>query len=396
MNVPSLRLRASHGVLLALACSAGASANVGVFSGSGHTVKLTESAEIQMVKERVEIYPHRGPRLFAGSLPLDQVDFDCTFELRNLSDSPVKVQVGFPLNSQFLSKPYGPRPESDAAELVHEYDFIARDQDRTYHTSFQPFTDEFGSTFLWSMEFAPGETRNLRVSYSMPMSMTLGAFTRGEDRETLNENMRVAKEAIKALPWLEQQPGALLEFFEYVTATGASWAGSIEHAEFIIHSRQFEEYLAARPPMELSPLERAAMVDAQPSALFGPHATRFVREIEPKGYATKTLEDRPEVQRSVRWTHAPFEAGEPIECRYFKSVMPSTPEGAQALFKQLTEEHGADAALVRQYISAWMGIEPTDETLRSFCVTQRWYEPVEGRQEADLSATDRSILGALR
>ncbi len=370
--------------------SVSARANVGVFSGSGHTVKLTESAEIQLVRERVEIRPHRGPRLFTGGVPVDRVDFDCTFVLRNLKDQAVKVQVGFPLDSQFLSPPYDPKEDTDTADLVHQHRFIARDDNRTYHTTFQPFTETFGSTFLWSMDFAPGETRTLRVSYGMNMSMSLGDMVRREDRASRREANRTVSEVEKELPWLEHQGGAIVEWFQYITATGASWAGKIERAEFVVHTWQFEEYLAARVPMEASPLDRP-----QTFPMFVDYPTRFARRILPAGYETKDLSSRPGTEASLHWTFAPFEAGEPLVGSYFKSIMPSTPEGARDLCRKFVEEHSADLRVVRQFFAAWMGIAPTHKTLLKFCGTQRWYEPVDGLTVDDLSDADRSVLAAI-
>jgi hypothetical protein len=368
-----------------------ARANVGVFSGSGHTVKLSESAEVQLVRERVEIHPHRGPRLFAGGAPVDRVDFDCTFELRNLSDQAVAIQVGFPLDSQFLSRPYDPKAESETADLVHEYGFIARDDSRTYHTSFQPYTESYGSTFLWSMDFAPGETRTLRVSYGMDMSSSLGdMLVQGEDREEYYKTALAARKAVEELPWLQHQNGAIAEGFQYITATGASWAGTIERAEFIVYTWQFEEYLSVRAPIEVSPLD-----DGRGASMFGNYPTRFTRDIRPTGYESRDLKAREGKEASLKWTYAPFDAGEPLVGRYLKSAVPSTAEGALVFCRKLVEEHSADLNLVRQYFAAWMGSAPIHETLRSYCATQRWYKPVDDWRMDDLGEADRAILVAI-
>ena len=82
-------------------------ANVGVFTGYGHSIELTSTDRIKMVREEVTIIPGRGRFHFSGSVPgMDRVEYDCRFELKNLSEDPTKIQVGFPLNSQFLSPPY--------------------------------------------------------------------------------------------------------------------------------------------------------------------------------------------------------------------------------------------------------------------------------------------------
>lgn len=71
-------------------------ANVGVFSGYGHTIELSKSEEIQMVSEEVEIIPGRGRFLFNGGVPgMDRVEYKCKFKLKNLKNKDMTIRVGF-------------------------------------------------------------------------------------------------------------------------------------------------------------------------------------------------------------------------------------------------------------------------------------------------------------
>ena len=94
------------GTILLLAVCPGVFANTGVFSGSGHTLQLAKSADVRMVSEDVYITPICGPSATTHSL-----EFRCTFVLQNLSERPLKIQVGFPLDQEpRLIKGAGYRP----------------------------------------------------------------------------------------------------------------------------------------------------------------------------------------------------------------------------------------------------------------------------------------------
>ena len=101
------KMRVTLAILLFAITSQLSEANVGVFTGYGHSIELTSTDQIQMVREEVTIIPGRGRFQFSGSVPgMDRVEYDCRFELKNLGEDSATIQVGFPLNSQFLSPPY--------------------------------------------------------------------------------------------------------------------------------------------------------------------------------------------------------------------------------------------------------------------------------------------------
>jgi hypothetical protein len=208
-------------------------ANTGIFEGSGHTIKLVRSKDVEMQSEDVTIVPGRGPFLFNGGVA-DRVEYQCKFVLHNRSRKTATIQVGFPLNSQFMEVP-SVAETYDPTELVLKYKFIVRDNDRTYHVRFVPHDKDQGlsSIFLWDMSFAGDEVRKLNVAYEIPMAMALA--TTDKDWE-----VRDAKS------WYPRLMMCIYEGLEYVTVTGQSWAGPIHSAKFTLEVAGFEQYLADR------------------------------------------------------------------------------------------------------------------------------------------------------
>ena len=82
--------------------------NAGFFSGSGHTITLTKTEQIQLVSEEVTLTPNYG-----FTIEGDSVDCRCQFVLKNLTNKAVKIQVGFPLDSQWVTAPIrSPKPST--------------------------------------------------------------------------------------------------------------------------------------------------------------------------------------------------------------------------------------------------------------------------------------------
>ena len=211
-------------------------ANTGVFEGAGHTIKLVRSEDVQLRSEAVTITPCRGPFLFDGTAPgMDRVEYRCKFVLHNRSRKPVTVQVGFPLTSDSCAMQDSNLKADDETALVLWYKFIARDNEKTYHVRFAPHDQDkkLGSIFLWDMAFQGDEVRELNVAYEIPAAMALN--TTEKDWE-----IKYAKR------WYSRLTTAIFEGFDYVTVTGQSWAGPIEHAKFELRVAGFDRYLANR------------------------------------------------------------------------------------------------------------------------------------------------------
>src|ERR1700746_583606 len=84
-------------------------ADAGVFTGNGQNLHQITSKTIQLGSIDVTIVLGRGPFLFDGTVPgMDRAEYRCEFVLRSLSDKDEKVEVGFPVDSQFAR---GTKPE---------------------------------------------------------------------------------------------------------------------------------------------------------------------------------------------------------------------------------------------------------------------------------------------
>ena len=139
-------------------------ANAGIFFGSGHTIALGKSEQIQLVSEDVTVSPHLEWQMMG-----DSVTYRCKFVLKNLTAKPTTIQAGFPLDSQFAGEYEKQSPTTD---LVLNYRFIARDEKTTYHVRFAAHDSEkkFSRLFLWDMAFDGKETKTLSVAYQLGMS----------------------------------------------------------------------------------------------------------------------------------------------------------------------------------------------------------------------------------
>ena len=353
-------------------------ANAGVFFGNGHTVRLDSTDEIQLVSEEVTIEPGRGRMLSTGT---DWVDYTCKFELRNLTDEEVEIQVGFPLTAQLHG--YTSAENYDEIELVQRHRFIARDDVETYHVRFvaRDEEDRFRRLFLWKMEFAPGETKTLHVSYGMNMSVMLHVTCKPDaEREYGRRGSETS--------WMRDLDAAMLQFFGYVTETGASWAGEIESARFRIATQFYEHDLRRRGWDEPIPGEPPP----NPGLRAGPKL--WHRTIEPGGGTPWVLrEGDPPV--GTEWVLEPFEPGPVITVRYFHTLFPRSPDAMRNFARRLAAEEDADLGQLREIVLAWHGIEAQSESVRAFVEDQVWYEPSQGKTEEDLSTQEAALLAAI-
>ena len=395
---------------MALASSV-AIANTGVFEGSGHTIKLVRSEDIQLRSEKVTIIPGRGRFLFNGSIA-DHVDYECKFVLQNLSKKPVTIQAGFPLTSQFLKNADDAKAD-DATALVIKYKFIVRDNERTYHVRFVPHDRDksLGAIFLWDMTFQGDEVRELNVAYEIPMAMALGDTAK--DRE-----ISYAKD------WYWILTGCVYEGFEYVTVTGQSWAGPIESAKFELHVEGFEQYLndrfvIERPPYTAEQLaeidkERRQNVAAIEEAIKngeikgGPAKLRELikaakeppfdwhvkdrlihRQVLPEGW--KTEDD------VITWNFKNYRPREPIRVAYSLTLFPKNPKDVPSFVKLTLGSNPSkdDLRDLREIYLAWYGIPPKSESVRKFVSNQQWYAPKDGMTVDKLTNEQRAVVSAI-
>jgi len=391
--------------------SALASANVGYFSGAGHSVLLQKSADIQLVSEDVRI-----------ALDSRRAEYICRFELKNLAAASVSVQVGFPLTSdgesyrkreQVVDGEVVARPPVDEARVVaEEYRFIARDADRTYHVRYveQDSARRYKHLLLWNMDFAPGETRILIVSYSMGLSGSLFSADRRVWEHWFTDQ-RIPESLMYSEKWFEETARrSVLYYCEYVTETGASWAGRIERATFSVDTTMIERDIRAFGCDALTSRGGdGAWGDGTESVHPGQSLTW--RGLRPDGWeASRSHAGLPRALVSplagsgspgfVEWKFAPFLAGKRFIVSCVDTLLPANAEAVGGWSPSLAEEGPAglpsqtDLAAMRETLAATCGIVPTTPRVREVVELLVWYSPVQGRTEADLDEPQRALLAA--
>ena len=383
-------------LLICLGQARPALADAGVFAGNGQSLHQISSEAVQLVSIDVKITLGRGPLLFDGTVPgMDQAEYYCTFGLRNLTDKPVDVQVGFPVDSQFAS---GREQVSTKAskDWVLSYDFIARDDQATYHVDFvrrepKPSPGEYASLFVWRMHFGAKESRALTVQYRIPISMGL-VETEKEERWSGGRRGFAA-------------PGVLdvgtLELAGYITATGSSWAKQVETATFTIITEPFERYLNHRGWQDVWPdltaeQSKGFLSAEQAQQLQTEVPVRhpwWFREITPAGWKA--------VEGGVQWQYSDFKPKDPINIAYSLTQFPRLPAEVASFVNGLRKvlPPGANARTeleaVREVLLATFGKEPGSATAKAFAAQQRWYSPRKDFSMADLDGAQQAVLKEL-
>lgn len=391
-------------------------ANTGVFEGSGHTIKLVRSEDVQMQSEEVTITPGRGPFLFDGGVPgMDRVEYRCKFVLHNRSEKVVTIQVGFPLSGDSF-RPFkdGWRAE-DATDLVLRYKFIARDKEKTYHVRFVPSDEskELVAIFLWDMTFKGDEVCNLNVAYEIPMAMALSTT------EKKDWKIKYAK------PWYPRLVTDIVEDFEYVTVTGQSWAGPIESAKFRLNVAGFERYLNDRFIFEkpsLAAEERAAAEKAAKERATA--LEKLIEESKTKDRSQKLrdllsnnawgslfdwrIKDRlirrdiapdgwKEKDGAIVWEFNNYRPKDAIQVGYSLTILPKNPEDIPSFVKLLLDNKPSkeDLSDLREIYLAWWGIAPKSESVRRFVSNQRWYRPKGDMTAEKLTVEQKAVISAI-
>ncbi len=386
--------------VLVLLPSSKAIANVGVFFGSGSTIELIKSDQVQLVSEEVTISPTCG-----AARGFDRVDYLCKFVLKNLSKKPVKVHLGFPLDGEV----HGADSAPDATEMVMSYHFIARDADNTYHVRYVGSGGDkrkCNELFLWDMTFASEETRVLRVGYIIPVSYT-GAVTLKDKKDLI---LRPEK------PWHAMLEGCILEYFNYITETGRSWAGPIEKATFRVEIGPFEWFLDRRSLDEgnaaasfatviTAQSALAAQNAAQPNSdpdpglmkkmLAGPPdaklAAALYREVSPDGWK------RESEHGAMTWEFHNFKPGPPLRLRYYFVMFPDGAASCDGWVRLVlgAKPTKADMLELREITAAFYGIAPRTKSAKRFVEQQVWYHAKNGLRDSELNKKQQAILKRL-
>lgn len=384
--------------------------NAGVFGGFGQDIKLINSTDVQMVSEDILITPGLVKVTRDGkTYDAEKADYSCYFKLKNLSDHPVAVQVGFPLDSQFFSQPH--YDTNNLTQVTNLYQFVVLEGRSSYPVRYsrEDKDKKFKTIFLWDMKFAPKELKELQITYTMPFSIGAAATSR-EGRKSFSY----------AKQWYRYFEGCSTEGFGYVTETGKSWGGKIEHARFRVDLRTFETFLKQRglredmrwtaekeAALEKNENEREAKmqlwreqeVERNPGFKKEMEAARlrqelfrkqmkqeraarspianpaFFREVTPEGW--KDAGDG-----LIVWDLADYRPAKPITVSYdFIFCMPQTKDDAKQLIDRifkgtLTEE---DAQDLEDIIKAFYGFKVDNPRIDSFLQNQKWY-PTNGQE----------------
>lgn len=389
-------------------------ANAGIFDGIGGNLTLTQSAEIQMVSEKVVMTPMRAPfPVDGGARGVDLMRYYCLFKLKNLTDKTVSVQVGFPLQSESIW-PEKDRKTYHQTDIAARFNFIAGTAKEVYPVRFEAADKDkkFRKLFLWTMNFAPNEEIDLVVTYTMNGYFGMGSLQKPSPDKKRKEYR---------CPYLESLSGCLVQIFGYVTETGNCWAGEIEKAEFELHSEKFEAYLTRRGPLEVNPDQEAKALERQKRSIHefaeklrsagklkndpnyeqdmlekwkerrenGPQkffAHDFLRILEPET-GWKNVEE-PHRNPCLKLEYAPFQAGPELMVKYFFTMIPDTPEKFDAMLdtirKELDEKakrkpdaEQYDPESVRKNLAdailEFYGAETGNKEIREFLDDQIWY-----------------------
>jgi len=358
-----------------------ANANTGYFSGSGQTITLAKTEQIQLVSEEVVIRPNCG-----WQHKSDSVDYRCKFVLKNLSKQPVKAQVGFPLDSQFVQQS---KKLPDAIDLVLDYHFIVRDKSKTYHVRFVPSDSErrFHRLFLWDMEFGGNETEVLHVAYRIPMSESLFVTCKPE----LVDNGECFRHKKR---WHAALEMTFIERFQYVTETGKSWAGQIEKATFRIETAGLDSCLEQRslfPPGFEIPEPKPDAPDWQEPFTMPVKTGPIYRLVSPDGGKYDADEGM------MTWKYTNYKPGNKISCDYYVLALPRTANDCDFWVQHvLNKKPGkADLKEMREIVAAYYGIAPQTDSAKEFVQRQIWYHPEKGLRESGLSAEQKAVLARL-
>jgi len=362
-----------------------------------------------MVSEDVRIRPILGI-----SATTHAVEFRCTFVLRNLSATPATIQVGFPLDRDWLGRP--PPPSHDTEEVL-SYHFIARDAENTYHVRFVPadLQRRFARIFLWEMRFVANETKTLHVGYVLPMSTAAGTTRMASAAQNAFSRLRYEK------PWHVRTEACLKVFFSYVTETGQSWAGTTETARFQFSNTAFErclreypEYLGRKPvellrdskvPDEASPTHANVGPMAEAGFVAGMKLGAVYRQITPAGwkpsYDSNVPAGKPKPSYepdSIAWDFDNYEPGVPLRFSYYLLGFPETVADCQPWVRRILGEAGRkeDVLELREIVGAFFGIEPKTASVKRLVECQVWYQPESHLGGPRLSEARRAVLKRLQ
>lgn len=220
-------------VILLLICPTAGLANTGVFFGAGSQVIPIKNKDVQLVKERVSIKLRVDEEAAKWGTPFfPRADVEAEFVLKNTSNLPVKLQVGFP----FLDlQGFG-----DEKLVLSKLDFRAKDTESERKVTLKEGLIEkeldpqglFKKVFSWEEQFQPLQTKKVTVSYRLLMGIG-----------SANENERRFDGIDRKYYELDRMFPALGYSFGYITKTAYTWKEPVENAVFTIDATEFFQKL---------------------------------------------------------------------------------------------------------------------------------------------------------
>lgn len=188
------------------------SANTGVFFGSGHQIIPIKSNDIQLKEERVYFTFEASNESAKWDIPfIPKVKVEANFELSNKTDKKLMPQLGFP----FLDlQGFG-----DEKGVLEGLNFIVESDDILQKAILKEGLIEkkldpqglFKKVFAWTENFNPNQTKKLKVSYALDMSIGVHQ---------------------QVLKYTEDLYGVTY-FFSYITKTAYTWKMPVEKAVFV-------------------------------------------------------------------------------------------------------------------------------------------------------------------
>lgn len=344
-------------VALLLPCANVCFANVGIFSGHGHTVELSSTGSIQMVSEDVLIIPYpqeNYPEDDPYAPGIKCIDYHCVFHLKNLVNEEQTIQVGFPLNADSIK--YTRFKDDRPDEELSKYNFTAHVEDLQYEVRYVPgnMHQNLEHLFLWDMHFRPGESKMLEVCYSLPASHGLGSTDRS------NWSTDYSKESFRELSL------CVATHFGYVTKTGNSWSGPIEKAVFRVYLKELDAYFRNRPLRKNKIQKRFSWEKRETENYLLPSNPASFWYIEPEGWA----------MHDDGFMTMELENYQPTENLMFCCVLllgfqRSLDSVLPSLLKK--DWNGEDYLDFADILKEYNGITTNNSRIHSFIKNQMWY-----------------------
>lgn len=219
-------------ILLPL-CPTASFANTGVFFGAGNQIIPIKNNNVQLVKERVSITLRVDEEAGKWGTPFfPRADVEAEFFLKNTSNKPVNLQVGFP----FLDlQGFG-----DEKLVMSKLHFRAKDtKSERKVTLKEGLLDKkldphglFKKVFAWKEQFQPLQTKKITVTYRLLLGIA-----------SANENERAFDGIDRKYYALDRMFPALAYTFGYITKTAYTWKEPVENAVFTIDCTEFFQKL---------------------------------------------------------------------------------------------------------------------------------------------------------